>query len=157
PRVQEYVNFHLHHEYYNIEFLGVTYFGPPSPKSYMPVMIAATVPTVTLVLFAVGAFDRARVVVARVATWPGAALPRTLSRPKEAPPSASSTGASLAFERVNDPQHSDVLLFLALAVPLSVFLLPRTPIFGGTKHWMTAYPVLAIFAGRGFDLVAARI
>ena len=53
------MNFHLHHDYYNIEFLGRTYFGPPSPKSYMPVMIAATVPTVTLLLFLVGAFDRA--------------------------------------------------------------------------------------------------
>ena len=34
-------------------------------SSYMPVMIAATVPTVTLVLFAIGAFDRARGLVAR--------------------------------------------------------------------------------------------
>jgi len=143
PRIQEYVNFHLHHDYYNIEFLGVTYFGPPSPKSYMPVMIAATVPTVTLVLFAVGAIDRLRVLVARLFTWAGTALERTFSWPKEAPP--------------NDPVQTDVLLFLSLAVPLAVFLLPRTPIFGGTKHWITAYPALAIFAGRGFDLVATRI
>ncbi len=143
PRIQEYVNFHLHHDYYNIEFLGVTYFGPPSPRSYMPVMIAATVPTVTLVLFAVGAFDRLRVLVARAASWVSTTFERTLSWPKEAPPS--------------DPHHTDLLLFLSLAVPLAVFLLPRTPIFGGTKHWITAYPALAIFAGRGFDLVATRI
>jgi hypothetical protein len=143
PRIQEYVNFHLHHDYYNIEFLGVTYFGPPSPKSYMPVMIAATVPTVTLVLFAVGAFDRLRLLVARLAVWIGQGLERTFSWPKKTPPS--------------DPLHTDVLLFLALGVPLAVFLLPRTPIFGGTKHWITAYPALAIFAGRGFDLVATRI
>jgi len=143
PRIQEYVNFHLHHDYYNIEFLGETYFGPPSPKSYMPVMIAATVPTVTLVLFAVGAFDRLRVLVARAATWASTTLERKLPWPKTTPES--------------DPQHTDVLLFLALCVPLAVFLLPRTPIFGGTKHWITAYPALAIFAGRGFDLVATRI
>jgi Dolichyl-phosphate-mannose-protein mannosyltransferase len=143
PRIQEYVNFHLHHDYYNIEFLGVTYFGPPSPKSYMPVMIAATVPTITLILFAVGAFDRVRVLVARAVTTLGTALDRTFAWPKSAPPS--------------DPLHTDLLLFLSLAVPLSVFLLPRTPIFGGTKHWITAYPALAIFAGRGFDLVATRI
>lgn len=143
PRIQEYVNFHLHHDYYNIEFLGVTYFGPPSPKSYMPVMIAATVPTVTLVLFAVGAFDRLRVLVARLFAWASSTLERAFAWPKEAPPS--------------DPQQTDVLLFLSLAVPLAVFLLPRTPIFGGTKHWITAYPALAIFAGRGFDLVATHI
>ncbi|MBX3222769.1 MAG: glycosyltransferase family 39 protein [Labilithrix sp.] len=143
PRIQEYVNFHLHHDYYNIEFLGVTYFGPPSPKSYMPVMIAATVPTVTLVLFAIGAFDRARVLVARFASWFSQTFERTLPWPKTAPSS--------------DPMHTDALLFLSLAVPLAVFLLPRTPIFGGTKHWITAYPALALFAGRGFDLVATRI
>ncbi|HVH40828.1 MAG TPA: glycosyltransferase family 39 protein [Labilithrix sp.] len=143
PRIREYVNFHLHHDYYNIEFLGETYFGPPSPKSYMPVMIAATVPTITLVLFGIGAFDRARVLVARLVGWASDTLERTFAWPKEVPPS--------------DPHHTDALLFLSLAVPLAVFLLPRTPIFGGTKHWITAYPALAIFAGRGFDLVATRI
>jgi hypothetical protein len=143
PRIQEYVNFHVHHEYYNIEFLGVTYFAPPSPKSYMPVMIAATVPTITLVLFAIGAFDRARIVVARALVWVGEGLERALPWPTRAPAA--------------DLLHSDLLLFLGLCVPLVVFLLPRTPIFGGTKHWITAYPVLAIFAGRGFDIVAERI
>jgi hypothetical protein len=29
--------------------------------------------------------------------------------------------------------------------------LPWTPIFGGTKHWFTAYPFLALFAGIGFQ------
>jgi hypothetical protein len=48
-------------------------------------------------------------------------------------------------------------VFLAIAVALGPFLLPRTPIFGGTKHWITAYPFLAILAGRGFDLVWTRI
>src|SRR6185436_14712891 len=38
PRIKEYANFHLNHEYYNMEFLGVNYFGPPSPRGYMPVM-----------------------------------------------------------------------------------------------------------------------
>jgi 4-amino-4-deoxy-L-arabinose transferase-like glycosyltransferase len=128
PRIQEYVQFHLHHDYYNIEFLGVTYFGPPSPKAYMPVMIAATVPTVTLVLFAIGFGSRAKAFLGRLVT-------RELDR----------------------AQHTDALLALSIAVPLAVFLLPRTPIFGGTKHWITAYPALAIFAGRGFDLVSQRI
>jgi hypothetical protein len=47
------------------------------------------------------------------------------------------------------------LLALAFFAAISPWILsPATPIFGGTKHWMTAYPVLALFAGRGFDLVA---
>lgn len=133
PRIQEYVNFHLHHEYYNIEFLGRTYFAPPSPKSYMPVMIAATVPTVTLLLFVVGAFDRLRAIVLRAR----ASLSEKVAKV------ANATG---------DRLFTDALILLSAAVPLAVFLLPRTPIFGGTKHWITAYPFLAILAGRGFEL-----
>jgi hypothetical protein len=140
PRIQEYVNFHVHHEYYNIEFLGRTYFGPPSPRSYLPVMVAATVPTVTLVLFAAGALDRARAIALRFAAWLGEGFGRALPWSLEAPP--------------RDRAHTDLLLFLALAAPCAPWLLSSTtPIFGGTKHWMTAYPLLAILAGRGFDLV----
>jgi 4-amino-4-deoxy-L-arabinose transferase-like glycosyltransferase len=143
PRIQEYVNFHVHHEYYNIEFLGQTYFGPPSPRSYMPVMIMATVPTITLVLFLIGAVDRGRVLLARTSEWLGEAIGRRFTWPKEAPP--------------RDRLQTDLLVFLSIAVALGPFVLPRTPIFGGTKHWITAYPFLAILAGRGFDLVWMRI
>jgi 4-amino-4-deoxy-L-arabinose transferase-like glycosyltransferase len=144
PRIQEYVNFHVHHEYYNIEFLGQTYFGPPSPRSYLPVMVAATVPTATLVLFAIGGIDRAKVVLARFVTWVSAGFEKKLAWPKEPPP--------------RDRLHTDLLLFLAFFVPLAPWLLSsKTPIFGGTKHWMTAYPLLAIFAGRGFDLVWTKL
>lgn len=142
PRIQEYVNFHVHHDYYNIEFLGTTYFGPPSPRSYMPVMIAATVPTATLVLFFVGAFDRGRILVARSLAWLGNSLEKRLPWPHVLP----------ARDRV----HTDLLIVLAIGVALGPFLLPRTPIFGGTKHWITAYPFLAILAGRGFDIVWSR-
>jgi 4-amino-4-deoxy-L-arabinose transferase-like glycosyltransferase len=143
PRIQEYVNFHVHHDYYNIEFLGQTYFGPPSPASYMPVMIAATVPTVTLVLFLVGAVDRGRVLLGMVLDFASGALKRPL--------------AWLATWPKRDRAQTDLLVFLAIAVALGPFVLPRTPIFGGTKHWITAYPFLAILAGRGFDLVWTKI
>jgi 4-amino-4-deoxy-L-arabinose transferase-like glycosyltransferase len=145
PRIQEYVNFHVHHEYYNIEFLGQTYFGPPSPRGYMPVMIMATVPTITLVLFVIGAFDRARVLLGRFSLWTGDAIGRRLAWPKD------------AGDVPRDRQQTDLLVFLSIAVALGPFLLPRTPIFGGTKHWITAYPFLAILAGRGFDLVWLRV
>jgi hypothetical protein len=138
PRIQEYLNFHLHHEYYNIEFLHRNYWGPPSPKAYAPIMIFATVPAVTLVLFLVGAMDRLRNLALRVFS---AAAP-LLKRKAE----------GLVFTR--DKHETDLLLFLAFAVPLGPFFLEKTPIFGGTKHWMPAYPFLAIFAGRGFDLAA---
>lgn len=42
-----------------------------------------------------------------------------------------------------------VLWGLAIAIQYAAWLRPTTPIFGGTKHWMTAYPFLALFAGIG--------
>ena len=134
PRIQEYLNFHLNHDYYNMEFLGVNYFGPPSPKGYAPLMILATVPTITLLLFAVGGADRLR---------QGALRLRARFSSRSAGP--------------KDEHETDLLLLVSFAVPLAVFFLPKTPIFGGTKHWIPAYPFLCIFAGRGFDLVATAL
>lgn len=136
-RVREYANFHLHHEYYNIEFLGRNVFGPPAPKLYAPLLIAATVPTVTLLLFAVGGIDRIAVNVGRLRAF--------FSGLKSRAESAA----------LGPDGPTDLLLGLAFAAPLAVFFLPATPIFGGTKHWMPAYPLLALFAGRGFDLALA--
>jgi hypothetical protein len=42
---------------------------------------------------------------------------------------------------------------LGLLVAIAPFFREKTPIFGGTKHWLTAYPSLALFAGRGFEVV----
>src|SRR5262249_34379532 len=53
-RLADYVSFHLNHEYYNMEFLGTTYFRPPMPRLYAWVMTLATVPTITLLLFGLG-------------------------------------------------------------------------------------------------------
>ncbi|HEX7671853.1 MAG TPA: glycosyltransferase family 39 protein, partial [Polyangiaceae bacterium] len=53
-RLAEYVAFHMNHDYYNMEFLGETYFRPPMPRLYAWVMTAATVPTITLALFLLG-------------------------------------------------------------------------------------------------------
>ncbi len=135
-RVQWYVNFHLNHEYYNIEYLGRNYFGPPSPKSDVPVMILATVPTVTIALFLVGVFERARASGRRLWAW----VRRELRCNVPDPPA-------------RDPRETDLLLALSFAVAVGPFFLSKTPIFGATKHWLPAYPVLALIAGRGFELV----
>jgi 4-amino-4-deoxy-L-arabinose transferase-like glycosyltransferase len=139
-RIQWWVEFHLNHEFYNIEYLGRNYFGPPSPRSYLPVMIAATVPTVTLLLFLVGAGERIRVGFLRLRAWGLGVLRKTVT---DRPP--------------RDPRETDLLLLLSFGVAIAPWFLSRTPIFGGTKHWMPAYPVLALLAGRGFELVAAAM
>jgi len=110
-RLREYVQFHTQHEYYNMEFLGQTYWQPPFPRGYAWLMTLATVPFITLLLAALGA------------------------------------GMVIARHRA----HSDYV-FWAVSVLLSYapWLSNSTPIFGGTKHWFTAYPFLCLLAGVGF-------
>ncbi|HEV8548580.1 MAG TPA: glycosyltransferase family 39 protein, partial [Polyangiaceae bacterium] len=62
-RVLGWFRFHLGHDYYNMEFLGRTYWKPPMPRLYAWVMTLGTVPLVTLVLAALGLFDTVRALV----------------------------------------------------------------------------------------------
>jgi 4-amino-4-deoxy-L-arabinose transferase-like glycosyltransferase len=132
-RVREYFVFHLHHPYYNMEYFGVNYFWPPFPASYAFVMTLYTVPVTTLLLAFVGL------------GWLGRREWSSL----RAAFAHGTTSACAPAPR--DPQHTTVLLLGSVLAPLVVFLVPSTPIFGGTKHWFTAYPFLALFAGVGFD------
>jgi hypothetical protein len=38
-----------------------------------------------------------------------------------------------------------------------IIALPSTPIFGGTKHWFTAYPFMVLFAGAAFERLRAGL
>jgi 4-amino-4-deoxy-L-arabinose transferase-like glycosyltransferase len=130
-RLGEYVEFHLNHEYYNIEFLGQTYHAPPFPRTYAWVMTLATVPLTTLLLFALGAGTalRAAVESARRDGWFCVELS-----------SASATWS---------------LWLIAVVVNYAPWLSGGTPIFGGTKHWIAAYPFLCLLAGLGFRELSA--
>jgi len=131
-RLTGYANFHLNHEYYNMIFLGVDYWKPPMPRTYMWIMTAATVPTITLLLFLTGALSRARAHLAPL-------FSRNALRPY-------------------DPEQTDLLWIICLLVQIAPWALSTsTPIFGGTKHWLTAYPFLCLFAGTGFDVVAGHV
>jgi hypothetical protein len=149
-RLQWWADFHVHHEFYNIEFLGKNYFGPPSPKSYVPVMVLATVPAVTILLFLVGAIDRIGVGVRRLRAW-------AMTWAKRDPKGVVSVSTRPAGDPPRDPLETDLLLALSFCIAVGPFFLSKTPIFGGTKHWMPAYPALALFAGRGCHLVTAAM
>ncbi len=122
-RLKDYAAFHLHHEYYNMELFGETYFTPPMPRTYAPVMTLATVPIVTLALFASGVVLRARAWLRKVEAF--------------------------------DPSQTSILWALGVLVNYAAWLRSSTPIFGGTKHWMTAYPFVALFAGSALAAAAA--
>jgi 4-amino-4-deoxy-L-arabinose transferase-like glycosyltransferase len=125
-----YVKFHLQHEYYNMEFLGRTYFAPPFPRAYAWLMTAATVPLVTLLSATIGF----------VVSWRN-----SIQAPADSPRAASVSRSTL------------VLWALGLFVNYLAWLSPGTPIFGGTKHWLTAYPFLCLFAGAGAEWALCTI
>lgn len=139
-RVREYFEFHRQHNWYNMEFLGVNYNQPPMPIAYPWVMTWATVPTVILVLAAIGLVwglvwpPEARAAHARGTAHARRALPGSFTRP--VPELDTLTDTSLWG--------------LFALWPIVLISLPSTPIFGGTKHWITAYPFIALLAAQGF-------
>ena len=129
-RLSYWVQFHLKHEYYNMEFLGVTYWKAPMPRSYAWVMTLATVPLTTLILFLIGGIGGTRDAVS--------ALCSRLKTKAVTVNSATDTS-------------SVVLWAICLFAFYSPWLSTDTPIFGATKHWFSAYPFLCLFAARGFE------
>jgi 4-amino-4-deoxy-L-arabinose transferase-like glycosyltransferase len=130
PRLHEYVSFHTNHEYYNMEFLGENYWKPPMPRGYAWLMTLATVPTITLLLGTLGLAARAVSFVREV-------------RAKD--------------PLVIGPLREDLFLALCLFASYGAWLSTGTPIFGGTKHWMTAYPFLCIFGAHAFCLALGSL
>ncbi|HEY6555955.1 MAG TPA: glycosyltransferase family 39 protein [Polyangiaceae bacterium] len=146
-RIIEYVQFHTGHEYYNMEFLGRTYWKPPMPRLYAWVMTAATVPGITLLLFLLGSFG-SFVLPAR-ARWQ--ALRRRVRGVGASDASPITTPAR------PDEWQTSVLWLVCIVLSYAPWFSEKTPIFGGTKHWITAYPFLALFAARGFALTCDRL
>jgi 4-amino-4-deoxy-L-arabinose transferase-like glycosyltransferase len=147
-RLPEYLGFHWNHPYYNMEFNGYNYFRPPFPRSYAYVMILYTVPLISLVLFAAGIIARFRYILRDAS--PLAWLIPPVGRAK----------AWNEFHRArpgDDRAGTEVLFIGAGYAILALWWKANTPIFGGTKHWFTAYPFLALFAGAGFDSVSRQL
>jgi hypothetical protein len=127
-RLRDYFEFHRHHSWYNMEFLGQNFNQPPMPVSYPAVMTWATVPTVLLLLALAG-----------LALWVRTDLHRPM-RETDARPSFRAP-LPAGWDRLEG-----LGVTLLAAFPILLISLPTTPIFGGTKHWLTAYPFLALGA-----------
>lgn len=129
-RWKEYAAFHMNHDYYNMEFLGENYFRPPMPRGYAPLMTLATIPLVTLLAAIGGLFHRGHRLVRDVAQRDETAV----------------------------EEHSTLLLWiLAIGVSYGAWISTNTPIFGGTKHWMNAYPFIALLSAEGVARAAGVI
>ncbi|MEZ4448326.1 MAG: hypothetical protein R3B09_02525 [Nannocystaceae bacterium] len=133
-RLAGYFAFHRQHSYYNTEYLGLNYNQPPLPLAYPFTLTWATVPTCLLLLAAIGL---------AIGLWRDLS-PRTGSLRQD--PKDRRWSAPL---RPGEGMDGLLLALLAL-FPLALIALPTVPIFGGTKHWMTAYPFLALAAASAW-------
>lgn len=158
-RIGEYFAFHREHSYYNMEFFGRNYNRPPLPISYPFVMTWATVPSSVLLLVGIGLLLALRTVRepralrhlgrfgdnrgAARRLWVGA---RARRREVVGEPVPRWVAPLPMFDGREEP-----LLYIGLAAfPLCLIALPSVPIFGGTKHWLTAYPFFALLAAMAW-------
>lgn len=121
-RVTWYLEFHLRHEHYFVNYFGQNLWEPPFPWHYPFVMTLATTPVIILLLWFSGGLTM---------------LVDTLVRWRR-------DGRLFADERA-----TGLLLLINALLPFLVIARPSTPIFGGIKHWFPALPFLAILGGYG--------
>lgn len=133
PRLVEYMGFHSNHPHYNTEWLGENVYKAPTPILLPIGMTLFTIPTTIVVLALAGIVMRLR-----------HHLPPKLEAtvPKTWQPTGPMSKDGL-----------DLLLLIAGGFPIALISLPNVPIFGGTKHWMPAFPFIALLAG----LAAVRL
>jgi len=151
-RFRDYVAFHVHHVYYNIEYLGRNYNKPPSPLSFPYVMTLLTTPVTTLALALGGT----------------AALLRGHFRkpdPARAPTIEIDSGApdrehqrpSSRYPTVGLQSAAGLLCGLNALFPMAIITVTGAPIFGATKHWHATLPFLALLAGYGLHALALAL
>jgi hypothetical protein len=118
-------------------------------------MTAATVPAITLALAAVGLCARSRAtLVEPLSKIARAAAALVRGRGAGGGDVAAASGAPRSRA---DAASTDLLWLLSLGIAYAPWLSSSTPIFGGTKHWITAYPFLTLFAGAGFVEVVSAL
>ncbi len=142
-RIRWYMNFHLEHEHYFVNYFGQNLQVPPFPISYPFGMTLFTVPATILLAGLLGSlwyfFDTGQ--HRRIQSVIRDLRARRLPLPTENA----------------DPRGTGWLLVINLIFPIALIAMPNTPIFGGTKHWMPAMPFLALFAGFAVAAAAGAI
>lgn len=168
-RVRTYVLRHVEHEHYNFEYLGRNWNLPPQEwdrklvRATFPfVSTALTIPVTTLALAAAGGVVLARrrrrrdegggdqadsqVGLAREgdAGWvqTGSLLPSFAAESGAPRGSWLRPGADVDLA-------PGAFMVVQILGPMAILALPSAPIFGGVKHFMPAFPYLAICAGIG--------
>lgn len=145
------LEFHLHHEHYMQTYFGRILAYPPFPIDLPFTLTLLTWPPSLLLPFAVGA------TLMFVSGWrrvSGGALALRTVLPKLAPTRRGSDGRAGRDHGLGPAAHArslDRLLIVTAIWPLALIAMPSTPVFGGTKHWMAAYPAMLLIAARGLQ------
>lgn len=181
-RFAEYLGYHLHHVYYNTEYLGMNYNLPPFPVSFPFVMTLITVPGVTCLLAIIGLTFEVKEsgsISFGIQKWKNIfGTKHCKENLKDGPdtrkvdvsddnaPKAQKTFAenSIAedskrgfFRPLSGCNRSEgFLVAISALFPLVLISVPSTPIFGGTRNWMPAMPYIALLAGIGFGTICTR-
>jgi hypothetical protein len=153
PHAQWYVKRHTQHEHYNFEYLGRNWNNPPQEldrkllrMTFPFVSTALTIPVTTLALAALGGVLLVRRARRRRAGGGGDDADQTLL-PDPLP--ADGRRGSWLRPAADVDRAPGAFFFVQILGPLAVVALPFTPIFGGVKHFMPAFPFLAIVAAVG--------
>jgi 4-amino-4-deoxy-L-arabinose transferase-like glycosyltransferase len=124
-RVWWYMEFHLTHVHYFVHYFGQNLYRPPFPRSLPWGLTLVTVPPTLLLGAVIGA-----------ASWLIHYSPINLRR-----------GDDKASE--HDPRGTGLLLLINFLFSILLISMPKTPVFGGTKHWLPSMPFLAMMVGLG--------
>jgi 4-amino-4-deoxy-L-arabinose transferase-like glycosyltransferase len=133
PRLLRYMGFHSNHPFYNTAWFGENIIQAPTPIALPIGLTAFTIPTVVIALAIGGIILRLR-----------HHLPPRLGRRVQ---SLWTTHGPVSRDGL------DFLLLLSVIFSIALISHPSVPIFGGTKHWMPAFPFIAIFAGLALSRV----
>ncbi|MFH2010751.1 MAG: glycosyltransferase family 39 protein [bacterium] len=138
-RFNGYLSYHLEHTFYNTEYFGKNYNLPPFPVAYPLLMTLVTLPLPTLLAALGGLALALRGPLSALTRWrPG----RGTTEPVQDDPRRG-WGRPL-LGRDHAPAF---LVSLNALFPIALIALPSTPIFGGARLWMPAWPYLALLAG----------
>lgn len=141
PRVEWYLNFHLKHVHYFVNYFGQNIQQPPFPISYPWVMTLVTVPISVLVATFIGVWAW----LGENEVWAG------LKR------SFQTLRAGEWFQSEAKGPATGMLMVINAIFPIALISMPETPIFGGTKHWMPAMPFWAMLGGVGVLFAVRRL
>ena len=145
-RLAKYFNRHLHPPAWETYYLhDIVVNPPPFPWHYPFVMSWYTVPALVIFIFLIGVFLLLR--TGRMAGWLSRVPGFSYLLPAEASEEADTEQPSRwswGNGKIVDGKWDAFFLLMNIAVPYLIIANPKTPIYGGTKHFMTAMPFVAL-------------